>query len=296
MRNMPEDPTRNEAIDGGLYFQSEMLISVPYTHAQFQGTVDARSHFASMSDATNSRSVDFASVDATMPPPLQSSVDPMAKRQKYDFPADSDAGSPIPYSPYPAMPLTPLSVGSEGNIMQTSLTPQNSAQSPPDVRRVSVQSLINDLPKKRPGPPGVEAERGRQYPIADSAFTTYGYDLGLPDIDTPRNNDFSAIAIFSPQSDTMGFDDDTPYGSAEPHGKDMAFESGGYYAKPVPIRISKSLEPLPPLLMENQMNLLYFHHFINHTARVLVNHDCERNPFRQILPESKCVAIPKDHH
>jgi hypothetical protein len=161
---------------------------------------------------------------------------------------------------------------------------------------VSVQSLINDLPKKRPGPSNVEAERGRQYPIADSAFTTYGYDLGLPDTDTPRNNDFSAIAIFSPQSDTMGFGDDTPYGSAEPYGKDMAFESGGYYAKPVPIRISKSLEPLPPLLMENQMNLLYFHHFINHTARVLVNHDCERNPFREILPESKCVAISKNYH
>jgi hypothetical protein len=155
---------------------------------------------------------------------------------------------------------------------------------------------MNDLPRKRPRPPGDKVGRGRQYPIADSAFTTYGYDLGLPDIDTPRNNDYSAIAIFSPQSDNMGFDEDTPYGSAETHGKDMAFESGGYYAKPVPIRISKSLEPLPPLLMENQMNLLYFHHFINHTARVLVNHDCERNPFREILPESKCTAKFVEHH
>lgn len=34
------------------------------------------------------------------------------------------------------------------------------------------------------------------------------------------------------------------------------------------------------------MNLLYFHHFLNHTARILVPHDCERNPFRLILPES----------
>ncbi|KAG9196472.1 peptidylprolyl isomerase domain and WD repeat-containing protein 1 [Alternaria panax] len=285
MRNMPHGHARNEAIDRGLYFQGEMLTSVPYPHAQFQSTVDTRSNSASLSDATNSCSVDFASVNAAMPPPLPSSADPLAKRQKYDFTADLDAGSPMPYSPYSDIPLTSLSVGSEGNVVQTPMTPQNLAQSPPDVRRVSVQSLINELPKKRPGPSGVEAERGRQYPIADSAFTTYGYDLGLSDIDTPRNNDYSAIAIFSPQSDTMGFGDDTPYGSAETHGKDMAFESGGYYAKPVPIRISKSLEPLPPLLMENQMNLLYFHHFINHTARVLVNHDCERNPFRQILPE-----------
>lgn len=65
----------------------------------------------------------------------------------------------------------------------------------------------------------------------------------------------------------------------------MAFGKGGYYVKPVQIRIPKSLEPLPPILMENKMNLLYFHHFINHTARILVPHDCEKNPFRQILPE-----------
>ncbi len=39
--------------------------------------------------------------------------------------------------------------------------------------------------------------------------------------------------------------------------------------------------------MENKMNLLYFHHFINHTARILVPHDCEKNPFRQILPGSE---------
>lgn len=44
--------------------------------------------------------------------------------------------------------------------------------------------------------------------------------------------------------------------------------------------------PCTQLLLENPMNLLYFHHFLNHTARILVPHDCERNPFRLILPES----------
>jgi hypothetical protein len=39
------------------------------------------------------------------------------------------------------------------------------------------------------------------------------------------------------------------------------------------------------------MNLLYFHHFINCTARILVPHDCERNPFRHILPESKSSML-----
>ena len=124
----------------------------------------------------------------------------------------------------------------------------------------------------------------------DEVSTTYGYDLGLPDFDTPRNRDHSAIAIFSPPLGTMELNEDFPFKEAEPRVKDMAYGKGGYYQKPVQIRIPKSLEPLPPLLMENKMNLLYFHHFINHTARVLVPHDCEKNPFRQILPESKNPA------
>ena len=130
------------------------------------------------------------------------------------------------------------------------------------------------------------------YPVMDEVSTTYGYDLGLPDFDTPRNRDHSAIAIFSPPLGTMELNEDFPFKEAEPRVKDMAYGKGGYYQKPVQIRIPKSLEPLPPLLMENKMNLLYFHHFINHTARVLVPHDCEKNPFRQILPESK---DPRNH-
>jgi hypothetical protein len=142
---------------------------------------------------------------------------------------------------------------------------------------MSVQNIINND----------FSEHGRRYPIDQSESTTYGYDLGLPDRDTPNNDDFSAIAIFSPQAGTLGLDDETPYGNADTRSNAMAFESGGYYAKPVAIRISKSLGALPPILLENPMNLLYFHHFLNHTARILVPHDCEQNPFRQILPESK---------
>ncbi|UPX18073.1 uncharacterized protein EKO05_0008390 [Ascochyta rabiei] len=119
----------------------------------------------------------------------------------------------------------------------------------------------------------------------DSVSTTYGYDMGLADCDTPRNKDDSAIAIYSPPTNTLELNDDLPLAGSKPQKKDMAFGKGGYYAKPVQIRIPKSLEPLPPLLNENKMNLLYFHHFINHTARILVPHDCEKNPFRQILPE-----------
>ncbi|KAF2474502.1 C6 zinc finger domain-containing protein [Lindgomyces ingoldianus] len=155
---------------------------------------------------------------------------------------------------------------------------------PPDLRRLSVQSLLIGPPGDSPHGYSTEIQQGRQYPIGDSTTTTYGYDMGYPDLDTPKNDDVNAIAMFSPPSDTLGFDDERIY-NAEVRGKDIAFEKGGYYAKPVAIKISKSLGPLPQLLLENPMNLLYFHHFLNHTARILVPHDCEQNPFRQILPE-----------
>ncbi|KAF2112299.1 fungal-specific transcription factor domain-containing protein [Lophiotrema nucula] len=182
------------------------------------------------------------------------------------------------YSPHP--------VGSEDATMRTAPKPSNISHAPSDLRRLSVQSLLIDQPgDEAQNYDDGEEQQGRQYPIGDSNTTTYGYDLGHPDLDTPKNDDINAIAIFSPPSGTMGWGDVTPYGSAEPKAKDIAFEKGGYYAKPVAIKISKALEPLPPLLLENPMNLLYFHHFLNHTARILVPHDCEQNPFRQILPE-----------
>lgn len=67
----------------------------------------------------------------------------------------------------------------------------------------------------------------------------------------------------------------------------------GYYDRPVEIRIPKSLEPLPQKLLDNPMNLLYFHHFLNHTAKILVPHDDPRsNPFRNVLPR---MAVSNDN-
>ena len=113
----------------------------------------------------------------------------------------------------------------------------------------------------------------------------YGYDHGLPDLDIPHNQDITAIlprgsptlrraSAESSGTSTPSSDTDTP----------LAFEPGGYYASPVPIRLPLSLSPLPSELTSNPMNLLYFHHFLSHTARVLVPHDCPSNPFRTVLP------------
>jgi hypothetical protein len=63
----------------------------------------------------------------------------------------------------------------------------------------------------------------------------------------------------------------------------------GYYASPVPINIPRYLSPLPSSLLKNPINLLYFHHFLNHTSKMLVPHDCDNNPFVSVLPSSTFV-------
>lgn len=204
----------------------------------------------------------------------------------------SDAYSPnpgplSPYSPFAATPLTPNSSVASEEISMRSISHTTTTACPIPDRRLSVQFLTGTAGDNQHAY-SPEAINGlRQYPIEDSMYITYGYDLGLPDLDTPKNDDNSAIAIFSPRNSTMGYpdDDEMDLGYCT-RSKDIAFEKGNYYAKPVPIKFRKSLE-LPPILRENPMNLLYFHHFLNHTARILVPHDCEQNPFRQILPESK---------
>lgn len=200
-------------------------------------------------------------------------------------------GPLTPYSPFMGTPLTPSSsVASEDASIRAPPRPTTNTQYPaPDLRRLSVNSLLTGPPGDNPS--GYPEVHVRQYPIGDSSTTTYGFDLGHHDLDTPKNDDANAIAIFSPPAGSVGFANEGHYNSHTDSGyggirsKDIAFEKGGYYAKPVPIKISKSLEPLPQLLLENPMNLLYFHHFLNHTARILVPHDCEQNPFRNILPQ-----------
>ncbi|KAF2832256.1 hypothetical protein CC86DRAFT_313167 [Ophiobolus disseminans] len=276
--------------------------STPYSQTKFQNTFEFQpvsnaspepfSHHHMGFNAINAITADAPLSPPSMLPP-QASLELAQKQQSqhhsFSSPATtmSDAHSPYtgpldPFSPYMAMPLTPnSSVGSDEPVSRTISKHDSPSNPPPDLRRMSVQSIINNDFSEH----SEETAGGRQYPIADFSAITYGYDLGLPDLDTPNNDDFAAIAIFSPQADTMELDGETPYGSADPRSNDMAFEGWGYYAKPVAIQISKSLGALPPILMENRMNLLYFHHFLNHTARILVPHDCERNPFRQILPQ-----------
>ncbi|OAA62711.1 c6 zinc finger domain containing protein [Niveomyces insectorum RCEF 264] len=112
----------------------------------------------------------------------------------------------------------------------------------------------------------------------------YGIDAGFRDLDLGKNDDANALSgvrNVSGSSKHTAFDYDANHAQ------------GDYYRRPVAVRIPRALGVLPAKLMDNPMNLLYFHHFINNTARVLVPHDDPRsNPFRTILPQ---MALNNDN-
>lgn len=117
----------------------------------------------------------------------------------------------------------------------------------------------------------------------------FGLDCGHPDLDFARNNDTIAIKDIS-SLDISGqnkLDIRSPKLELGLQKSETVFAKGGYYSFPVHINIPRNLTPLPAQLLDYPMNLLYFHHFLNHTARILVPHDCSDNPFRMVLPSSE---------
>ena len=158
-------------------------------------------------------------------------------------------------------------------------------QDPPDLRRLSVKSLLSD--------PSEDNEPPRIAQMEAHGYRSYGYDHGFPDLDRPQNDDNRVVfPQFPDLRRASAAVSEVSTSSADVEPKQIAFEPGGYYAQPVPIRIPRSLEPLPAELKDNQMNLLYFHHFINHTGRIMVAHDCPENPFRRVLPR---MAVRNPH-
>lgn len=67
--------------------------------------------------------------------------------------------------------------------------------------------------------------------------------------------------------------------------------NGGHYLQFYPT-IPPKLDPLPGLLRDDRRNMMYFDHYLKHTARLLVPHDCSENPFKSILPQSKDCPFP----
>jgi hypothetical protein len=160
-----------------------------------------------------------------------------------------------------------------------------------DARRMSVNLSVS-----RGGDNTFES-LDRRRPIVTGHEIFYGYDCGTPDYDLPKNNDAEAIAPINPSDEVIDEDpispasEPTPTGSIHVRRRSSFTTGGGYYITPVRVKIPRRMTPLPSTLLENPMNLLYFHHFIDHTARILVPHDCDRNVLLNILPASEFVIF-----
>lgn len=166
--------------------------------------------------------------------------------------------------------------------------------------RLSVNSLLSG---PLDGTPSEQPSNGRGWDYQSQDWTpymhdvyqdteTWGIDRGLVDLDIGKNDDINAISESSPKLLGHHRDFDLDNGrelSPMEFGFGMEINETalevGYYDKPVSICIPRVLQPLPAKLLENPMNLLYFHHFLDHTAGCLIPHNCSSNPFRSILPQ-----------
>lgn len=141
------------------------------------------------------------------------------------------------------------------------------------------------------------AQPPQEFSLAENKWQTYlsnvtdnyGLDSGRPDQDLSFNNDHAAIDINYALDliSSREKNQDVPQSTSQHVPEAQAQFCSGYYASPVPINIPRYLSPLPSSLLGNPINLMYFHHFLNHTARMLVPHNCDNNPFVSVLPSSK---------
>ncbi|CAI7651229.1 unnamed protein product [Penicillium glandicola] len=119
----------------------------------------------------------------------------------------------------------------------------------------------------------------------NSVTDNYGLDSGRPDQDLTFNNDHAAIDInYALDLISSRWRNEQSLQSKASQPEPQVQFCSGYYASPVPINVPRYLSPLPSSLLENPINLMYFHHFLNHTARMLVPHNCDNNPFVSVLP------------
>lgn len=222
----------------------------------------------------------------------QMKLGPMISPQSMRYQSSSPSNGSVRMPPTPAA----SAIGSEDiHLPMTGPSPQQLPDSN-DFRRLSVKSLLSEDSPVDSGS-GVDSVFPGKLNIGPFHYqkTTYGVDRGFPDLDLPHNNDMTALNGVTPTMGTVDLDRNEADLGNEDLYSEFGFginasegfnEGSGYYANPVTVSISRSLEPLPPTLQDNPMNLLYFHHFVNHTARMLVPHDCSENPFKSILPQS----------
>lgn len=113
----------------------------------------------------------------------------------------------------------------------------------------------------------------------------YGFDVGRADEDLLQNDGDDATLLpptaYSFAQGIVDFGEEAL--TRHRHGAAAAV-NGRYYEHVVPVIIPWAFEPLPDVLTKSQMNLLYFHHFLDHSAQVLVpHHHGDTNPLRRCI-------------
>ena len=189
--------------------------------------------------------------------------------------APSQISGPLPPG---IVPRSPAASSNESDESQQFLA-RSSSLSQPD-RRMSIESLITG--SSYAGSTNESAFVGHISGISNASTpkSSYGVDAGYPDLDIPKNEDKLALSgrapVFSPGESSQLLKQTWTPEAVRP-----------FYRSPIEVKIPEEFEPLSHVLLNEPMNLLYFHHFISHTARILVPHDCSGNPFRKILPRSE---------
>ncbi|KAH7026532.1 fungal-specific transcription factor domain-containing protein [Microdochium trichocladiopsis] len=198
----------------------------------------------------------------------------------------------------PSTPLTPSTTNEDLPQAEYGIPVAAS----PSLPRFSLNALLAGSPARSQVQEGSQSPSSARLPPlhSQSHQTYYGLDRGFVDRDIGRNDDQNAISGHSPLSQRDALDTPSEF-EHDLFPNEFGFgmqqnsptnEANNYYSAPVPIYIARELEPLPQRLLENPMNLLYFHHFLTHTARVLVPFDDKHaNPFRTILPQ---IAVKND--
>ena len=228
-----------------------------------------------------------------MPPQISSPTESTsAGATPHLFPSITSTGLATATATTASSPLTPAASSpySDGGRQTSS---SHGMLGSPDVRKMSVNSLLSGPPgpvARQYAPPSERAVNARTTLCLSQVTTYYGVDPGFRDLDLGKNDD--AHAIIKSFRDSTAEDDMRAVESMNTQEASVT-RPRGYYNRPMPVRIPQDLEPLPSKLRDNPMNLLYFHHFMNHTAKALVPHDDEQsNPYRHVLP---MMAVQNDN-
>ncbi|PSR99418.1 fungal-specific transcription factor domain-domain-containing protein [Coniella lustricola] len=197
-------------------------------------------------------------------------------------------------------PLTPAAsspYSEDGSMRATGF--RQMALSSPDAHRMSVSSLLSGPPGPAGpihyAPPSQRTVNAKKNLCLSDVAMYYGLDPGFPDLDLGPNDDVHGIldlqmGIIQSECDLKACTGE--HSPSVSDGKKNHDTRTGLYKQPLQVRIPRDLEPLPAKLLGNPMNLLYFHHFMNYTAKALVPHDDEQsNPYRHVLPQ---MAVKND--